>query len=282
MTRWPTGLRTLVWLLGPVAVLALLSGCTKPPGAREGPGVYKVGKPYQVAGQWYYPRVDYAYREKGLASWYGPNFHGKPTANGEIFDMNKVSAAHKTLPLPSVVRVTNLENGRSLVVRVNDRGPFIRGRIIDVSKKAAELLGFTEQGTALVEVQLVVESSLQAALAMGAAEHPNFGPAPPKAAPSIDVTIENLDPKAEAETPAPRSPRPRPLTPATELCRSPATRSIWCRLAQRRRSLSRPARSRSMKTPTGCARGSACSAIRCGFTKCISPTSRCSGCASGR
>jgi len=173
--------------------MSLLSACTGT-STSKGPGVYKVGKPYRVAGQWYYPRVDYAYQEKGLASWYGPNFHGKPTANGEIFDMHKVSAAHKTLPLPSVVRVTNLENGRSLVVRVNDRGPFIRGRIIDLSHKAAQLLAFVDQGTALVEVRLIVEPSRQAALAVGAADHPEFGPEPPKASPSIDVTIENLDP----------------------------------------------------------------------------------------
>jgi rare lipoprotein A len=179
-------------LLCLIAAMSLLSACTKPTAS---PGNYKVGKPYRVAGQWYYPRVDYAYHEKGLASWYGPNFHGKPTANGEIFDMHKVSAAHKTLPLPSVVRITNLENGRSLVVRVNDRGPFIRGRIIDLSQKAAELLGFVQQGTALVEVRLIVEPSRQAALARGAAGHPEFGPPPPKAAPSIEVTIENLDPK---------------------------------------------------------------------------------------
>jgi rare lipoprotein A len=177
-------------LLCVIAAALLLSACTKPTG-----GVYKVGKPYRVADQWYYPKVDYAYHERGLASWYGPNFHGRPTANGETFDMRKVSAAHKTLPLPSVVRVTNLENGRSLVVRVNDRGPFIRGRIIDLSQKAAELLGFVEQGTALVDVQLIVEPSRQAALKVGAARNPDFGPPPPKAAPSIEVTIENLNPK---------------------------------------------------------------------------------------
>lgn len=172
----------------------MLSACSKPT------GVYKVGKPYRVADQWYYPKVDYAYHERGLASWYGPNFDGRPTANGETFDMRKVSAAHKTLPLPSVVRVTNLENGRSLVVRVNDRGPFIRGRIIDLSQKAAELLGFEEQGTALVDVQLIVEPSRQAALQLGAAKHPDFGPPPPKAAPSIEVTVENLNPKGNTVT----------------------------------------------------------------------------------
>ncbi len=194
MTRGQTLSGAILRLLCFVAAASLLSACTDS-STSKGPGDYKVGKPYRVAGQWYYPRVDYGYHEKGLASWYGPNFHGRPTANGETFDMRKVSAAHKTLPLPSVVRVTNLENGRSLVVRVNDRGPFVRGRIIDLSQKAAELLGFAEQGTTMVEVQLIVDSSRQAALALGAADHPEFGPTPPKAAPSIEVTVENLDPE---------------------------------------------------------------------------------------
>ena len=105
-----------------------------------GEGVYKIGKPYKVNGVWYFPKEDYNYDEVGYASWYGPDFHNKRTANGEIFDMNMLSAAHKTLPLPSVIRVTNLQNGRSLVLRVNDRGPFVNDRILDVSKKAAHLL----------------------------------------------------------------------------------------------------------------------------------------------
>ncbi len=118
-------------------------------------GVYKVGKPYQVAGVWYYPREDPQYRETGIASWYGPKFHGRQTANGEVFDMNGLSAAHKTLPLPTTVRVTNLENGRSLNLRVNDRGPFVHGRIIDVSRRAAQLLGFADKGTARVQVEII-------------------------------------------------------------------------------------------------------------------------------
>jgi len=115
----------------------------------------KIGRPYQIAGIWYYPRADENYDETGHASWYGPNFHGKPTATGERFDMNAITAAHRTLPLPSRVRVTNLENGRVLVVRINDRGPFVRGRIIDLSRRAAQLLGFARDGTARVRVQLV-------------------------------------------------------------------------------------------------------------------------------
>ncbi|MEE8444797.1 MAG: septal ring lytic transglycosylase RlpA family protein [Alphaproteobacteria bacterium] len=165
-----------------------------PPPPRR--GVYKIGKPYKVAGNWYYPKVNYGYQESGVASWYGPNFQLRPTANGELFDMRKVSAAHKTLPLPSIARVTNLENGRSLVLRVNDRGPFVRGRIIDLSKRAAELLGFAEAGTAMVRVELLAEESRRAAIGSGAEGMPGFGPKPPEASPSIAVIVENLEPEA--------------------------------------------------------------------------------------
>ncbi len=121
----------------------------------KGGGRALVGKPYQVAGHWYTPRVDPDYDKTGKASWYGADFHGRLTANGEIFDQNALSAAHPTLPLPSYVRVTNLENQRSLIVRVNDRGPFVAGRLIDLSKKSAELLGFANKGMASVRVQYV-------------------------------------------------------------------------------------------------------------------------------
>ena len=114
---------------------------------------YKLGSPYQIQGVWYYPSYDPRYNRTGVASWYGPAFHGRPTANGERFDMNAVSAAHPTLPLPSRVRVTNLENGRQLIVRVNDRGPFIDGRLIDLSRRGAQLLGFHRKGLARVRVQ---------------------------------------------------------------------------------------------------------------------------------
>ncbi len=130
-------------------------------------GAYKVGNPYKINGVWYYPKVDYDYVETGIASWYGPNFHGNATANGEHFDQNLVSAAHRTLPLPSLVRVTNLENGRSIRVRVNDRGPFAHGRIIDMSRRGAQLLGFHRQGTARVRVEILAQESRQLALALG-------------------------------------------------------------------------------------------------------------------
>ena len=122
-------------------------------------GRYKVGDPYKIDGVYYYPTVDYNYSETGVASWYGPKFDGKPTANGEKFDMNELSAAHRTLPMPSMVRVVNLDNGRSLALRVNDRGPFARGRIIDVSRRAAQLLGFRYRGTARVRVELMAGES---------------------------------------------------------------------------------------------------------------------------
>ena len=114
---------------------------------------YKLGEPYQIEHVWYFPSYDSKYDRTGIASWYGHPFHGRATANGEQYDMNDVTAAHPTLPLPSRVRVTNLENGRQLVVRVNDRGPFIDGRLIDVSRRAAQLLGFYRQGLAEVRVE---------------------------------------------------------------------------------------------------------------------------------
>jgi len=138
------------------------------PGKSETPqrrsrGYFKVGSPYKIRGQLYRPKETYDYSKTGIASWYGPNFHGKQTANGEIFDQNDLTAAHKTLQIPSLVRVTNLENGRSIVLRVNDRGPFSKGRLIDVSKRGAELLGFKHKGTAKVRVEVLPEESRQIA-----------------------------------------------------------------------------------------------------------------------
>lgn len=168
------------------------------------PGQYKVGAPYQVDGAWYYPKADYDYNETGIASWYGPNFHGERTANGEKFDMNEITAAHKTLPLPSIVRVTNLANGRSLKVRVNDRGPFARGRIIDLSRRAAQLLGFERTGTTTVRVQVMPRESRQLAAAYGfAVETPVAEKPPAKAAPRVVVTSETLAPPPGAKVAAP-------------------------------------------------------------------------------
>lgn len=134
-----------------------------PPGepVPKGGGTYRVGSPYVVAGQTYVPQDDPHYRAEGLASWYGNDFHGRYTANGEIFDAKGISAAHPTLPLPSYVRVTNLANGHSLIVRVNDRGPYTRNRIIDVSTKAAHLLGFYGRGTVPVRVEYVGRAPIE-------------------------------------------------------------------------------------------------------------------------
>ena len=123
-------------------------------------GVYKVGNPYQIDNVWYYPHEQPDYDETGIASWYGPTFYGKYTANGEVYDGNALTAAHRTLPMPVNVRVTNLENGKSIVVRVNDRGPYARGRIIDLSRHAAELLDVIQTGTARVRVTYVGRADL--------------------------------------------------------------------------------------------------------------------------
>lgn len=201
MRRTPRGGRLAALLLS----TAMLSGCAEmnlfghyakraasddapPPAAATASPGYKVGKPYKVAGVWYYPREDFDYDETGIGSWYGTEFHGKLTANGETFDQNAVSAAHKTLPMPSVVRVTNLENGRSLVVRVNDRGPFVNGRVIDLSRRAAQLLGYEANGIAKVRVQVLAEESR----ALAGKLKPEGEGAQVVAAPREAVTAETL------------------------------------------------------------------------------------------
>lgn len=170
-------------------------------------GMYKVGSPYQIGGVTYSPRIDYEYVETGIASWYGDKFHGNRTANGEAFDMNTISAAHRTLPLPSMVRVTNLENGRALNVRVNDRGPFARGRIIDVSRRAAQLLGFERKGTAMVRVEILAEESIAMARGMdGRAVAASGGHPAPSAAPRMSVVSAELPPPPGARA------APKPAT----------------------------------------------------------------------
>src|SRR5437763_13097505 len=204
--------RTARKLFGVAMLATWAAGCATEP-AREtrstagspGGGSYRVGKPYQIGDSWYYPHEQPDYDETGIASWYGPTFYGKPTANGELFDGDGLTAAHRTLPLPVNVRVTNLDNGKSLVVRVNDRGPFARGRIIDVSKHAAELLGFYAQGTARVRVTY-----------LGRADAPNreapddTGPVLARAlsaAPTGRVATASLE--------RPRSAAPRPVQVAS-------------------------------------------------------------------
>lgn len=160
--------------LAALAGLFLISACASHTGGSGGHGYgtatptpgYKVGQPYEISGNWYYPKEDYSYDETGIASWYCQDFHDQATANGEIFNKNELTAAHKTLPLPTLARVTNLDNGRSIVVRINDRGPFSGARIIDVSQRAAQLLGFETQGTAKVRVQVLADESKAIADAM--------------------------------------------------------------------------------------------------------------------
>lgn len=151
-----------------VVAAGILAGCGSTPSPEPR---YKIGRPYQVNGQWYYPRAVERYEVVGVASWYGDPFHGRLTANGELFDKNRISAAHPTLPLPSTVRVTNLENGRTLILRVNDRGPFVKDRVIDLSRAAARRLGYERAGLARVHVAYLGPASLRDAIVR--LDHPN-------------------------------------------------------------------------------------------------------------
>jgi rare lipoprotein A len=138
-----------------VLLLTLVACAGKPDRPRLNPAAVKIGKPYQVYGVWYAPADDRDYDQRGIASWYGPGFQALSTANGERYDQDDVTAAHKTLPMPSWVEVENLDNGRKLVVRINDRGPFVAGRIIDLSRRSAQLLGVDKTGLAHVRVRRV-------------------------------------------------------------------------------------------------------------------------------
>ena len=192
--------RRLTPVLACLLVVGLVAACAAPEPVRRPPprlGTPTVGKPYKIAGIWYHPKAEPYYDRTGIASWYGRKFHGGQTANGERFNMNALTAAHTTLPLPSLVRVTNLHNGRSIVLRVNDRGPFARGRIIDVSRRAADLLGFRKRGVARVRVQVV-----------GRDGRPRGRPPsrrvvgkqpPPRAAPTREVEVSRLPPPATVE-----------------------------------------------------------------------------------
>jgi rare lipoprotein A len=184
-------------------VLVGVAGCAtdKPSGG----GGYKVGNPYQISGVWYYPKED--------------PFHGKATANGERYDMNALTAAHRTLPMPVVVRVTNLDNGRSLRLRLNDRGPYARGRIIDVSKRAAQLLGFQETGTARVRVQFEGRAEIGAPPPEDEGEVAATGV---KAAPVTSVAASELAPPPGAATAAAR-PAPSAIRVASTAPIAPTT-----------------------------------------------------------
>jgi rare lipoprotein A len=166
----------------------------------------KVGRPYTISGQRFTPRRDDRYDEVGIGSWYGPNFHGRPTANGETFDQNLMSAAHTTLPIPSIVEVTNLENGRTVRVRLNDRGPFVDDRIIDLSRAAAEALDYRAAGLARVRVRYIGPAAANDA--PPARRQPDFTP-PPVAAPAPNPVIH----AAVAAPPPPPAPAVTPAAP---------------------------------------------------------------------
>lgn len=158
-------MRSAASTLLPLALLLLAGACARtdrsasplppPPATATAPPGVKLGRPYTVFGRTYVPVDDRAYEEVGIASWYGPGFHRLATANGETYDQDALTAAHRTLPMPSWVEVTNLDNGRRLVVRINDRGPFVEGRIIDLSRRSAQLLGVDGPGLARVRVRRV-------------------------------------------------------------------------------------------------------------------------------
>lgn len=223
------------------AACLMLSGCAETElvshwakqmsrsGEGEAASTYKVGTPYKVGSVWYYPQENFRLVETGIASWYGPGFHANKTANGERFDQNELTAAHRTLQLPSIVRVTNLENGRSVIVRVNDRGPFKHGRVMDVSRRAAELLGFINKGTARVRIEVMEkESRVLANAAGGDGETPavvTYVPAPaetqvasledatPESLRTPTITVEEL--KAPASAASPVAYKPVPPAPQT-------------------------------------------------------------------
>lgn len=211
------GLRQASVIAATAAFVAACASTPEPISSVEVPpnaGVYKVGEPYQVGDTWYYPHEQPDYDETGVASWYGPTFYGRHTADGELFTSDALTAAHRTLPMPVNVRVTNLENGKSLVVRVNDRGPFSKGRIIDVSERAAKLLGFYDKGTARVRVTYLARADL-----------PNGEPQPDEtpvaiasalpATPTTKVDTDTLDavPGAPVAPPVEAAPMPAPLPP---------------------------------------------------------------------
>ncbi len=190
-----------------IALALALGACSQPRFSRGadtgGEPRFKVGDPYKVRGIWYYPTEDYAYDKTGIASWYGRDFHGKKTANGEIYDMNEMTAAHKTLPMPSLVEVTNLDNGRRLRVRVNDRGPFAHGRIIDLSRGAARQLGFERSGTARVRVRILAAESRNMKARTQAARRGGGVVSSLPAVPRPRIQVQTLPPPTRGTAPPP-------------------------------------------------------------------------------
>jgi rare lipoprotein A len=217
-------MRLLRSLIAVIGLGLLVAACVTPapppppPPVVQAPpkvGIYKVGNPYQIDGTWYYPREQPDYDETGIASWYGPTFYGKNTANGEAYDGNALTAAHRTLPMPVNVRVTNLENGKSIIVRVNDRGPYARGRIIDLSRRAAELLDVVQTGTARVRVTYLSRANLEGGGPPPSDTPPEIASALP-AAPTGRVQVAELGlvPGARVAAPVRQYAMPRPAAEA--------------------------------------------------------------------
>ncbi|TGQ56111.1 septal ring lytic transglycosylase RlpA family protein [Mesorhizobium sp. M1C.F.Ca.ET.193.01.1.1] len=183
---------------------------------RRGGGRDQLGKPYQVRGKWYYPKEDKKYAKVGLASWYGDAFHGRLTANGEVYDTAQLTAAHPTMPLPSYARVTNLETGSSIIVRVNDRGPYHEGRIIDVSERAAQMLDYGKVGTAKVKVEYVGRAPLDGnddQSLMASYRPGNRRPDPSDGLPTgVMVAMNGPSPSVQTDAPPPAVPFPGQLT----------------------------------------------------------------------
>jgi rare lipoprotein A len=212
----------------------------------KGGGSYRVGKAYNINGRTYVPGENPNYRAEGIASWYGPDFHGRLTANGEIYDMHAISAAHTTMPLPSYARVTNLENGRSIIVRVNDRGPYVRDRLIDLSIGTAKALDFYGNGLARVRVEYVGRAPLEGSddrMLMATLREGTPAPAPSRVmVASAKPFVANL-----ADGAGPPLPPERPCSAVRRAATSIWRRGRSPRPAVRRRSRAHPHRRR--RTP---------------------------------
>ena len=231
--RWSL-LRSCVLLL----VVTSMAGCGSHRGGSSGSstasrGAYKVGNPYTIDGTTYVPREEFNHTETGMASWYGPGFHGRNTANGEVYNQSERTAAHRTLQMPSVVRVTNLDNGRSTTVRINDRGPYARSRILDVSRATAEELGMIGAGTAHIRIdQLSAESMAVKDVAISGG-----GPAEQEAAiarvesgrgaPAPATAVAQAPPPAPEPSRTVAPPPPPPPPPQQAPPPRPAEQLVW-------------------------------------------------------
>jgi len=208
---------------GAIALAAWLGGCAShhaAPSTASTRGTYKIGAPYKIDGVTYVPQEEFNHVETGVASWYGPGFHGKYTANGETYDQSDHTAAHRTLQMPAVVRVTNLDNGQSTTVRINDRGPYARNRIIDMSRAAAEDLGMVGHGTAHVRIeQLPQESQAVKEIALNGG-----GKNEQEAAIASYASGHGATPVVTAAAAAPPPPPPPmpPSTPPVQVYQQPA------------------------------------------------------------